>query len=194
MTKIFLGAALAVLAAIPTGASAQRLSAQPIAVVDTDRILRECTACVAANQQLQQQLQQVQQRAQQLRQPLETEGQSISTAIRALAGKQPDAALQARITSLQGRQNTANQELTGREQTLRSTQAHVQQQIGQRLTPIINTVMQSRGAAIVIDRGATLAIAPNVDITGDVLAQLNQQLPSVSVTPLPQQQQQPQGR
>jgi hypothetical protein len=37
--------------------------------------------------------------------------------------------------------------------------------------------------------------APALDITSDVLAQLNQQLPSVSVTPLPQgQQQQPQGR
>ena len=34
-----------------------------------------------------------------------------------------------------------------------------------------------------------------LDITNEVLAQLNQQLPSVSVTPLPQQQQQqPQGR
>ena len=51
------------------------------------------------------------------------------------------------------------------------------------------------GAAIVIDRSATLAMAGNVDITSDVLTQLNSQLPSVSVTPLPQQQQQaPQGR
>jgi hypothetical protein len=57
-------------------------------------------------------------------------------------------------------------------------------------------VMASRGAGIVVDRGATLAVSPTLDITNDVLAQLNQQLPSVSVTPLPQaqQQQQPQGR
>jgi Skp family chaperone for outer membrane proteins len=104
--------------------------------------------------------------------------------------------LTARIQALQTKQNTANQELTGREQTIRSTQQHVQQQIGTRLGPIINTVMTSRGAALVVDRSATLAVSPTLDITNDVLAQLNQQLPSVSVTPLPagQQQQQPQGR
>jgi hypothetical protein len=55
--------------------------------------------------------------------------------------------------------------------------------------------MTARGANLAVDRGATLAAAPALDITSEVLAQLNQQLPSVSVTPLPQaQQQQPQGR
>jgi Skp family chaperone for outer membrane proteins len=197
MNKFTFGAALAVLAAtIPAGATAQRLSAQPIAVVDSDRIFRECTACRAAQTQLQTQVQQAQQRAQQLTAPLQTEGQALQTSINALNGKQPDAALTARIQALQTKQNTANQELAGREQTIRSTQQHVQQQIGTRLGPIINTVMASRGAGIVVDRGATLAVSPTLDITNDVLAQLNQQLPSVSVTPLPQaqQQQQPQGR
>jgi Skp family chaperone for outer membrane proteins len=196
MNKLTFGAALAVIAAaMPAAASAQRLSAQPIAVVDSDRIFRECTACRAAQTQLQTQLQQAQQRAQQLTAPLQTEGQSIQTAVNALNGRQPDAALTARIQALQTKQNTANQELSGREQTLRSTQQHVQQQIGTRLGPIINTVMAARGAAIVVDRGATLAVSPALDITNDVLAQLNQQLPSVSITPLPQgQQPQPQGR
>jgi Skp family chaperone for outer membrane proteins len=196
MNQLTFGAALAVIAAaMPAAASAQRLSAQPIAVVDSDRIFRECTACRAAQTQLQTQLQQAQQRAQQLTAPLQTEGQSIQTAVNALNGRQPDAALTARIQALQTKQNTANQELSGREQTLRSTQQHVQQQIGTRLGPIINTVMAARGAAIVVDRGATLAVSPALDITNDVLAQLNQQLPSVSITPLPQgQQPQPQGR
>ena len=199
MNKLTLGAALAVLAvAMPATAPAQRLAAQPIAVVDTDRIFRECTACRAAQTQLQSQLQQAQQRAQQLTQPIQTDAQAIQTAVNALNGKQPDAALQARIQALQTRQNTANQELTTREQTLRSTQQHVNQQIGSRLGAIINTVMTSRGAALVVDKGATLASSPTLDITNDVLAQLNQQLPSVSVTPLPQgqqpQQQQNRGR
>ena len=115
-----------------------------------------------------------------------------------LPGKQPDAALQARITALQQRQNTANQELGRQEQTLRSTQQHVVQQINQRLGPIIQAQLAPTGASLIVDRGAALAVAPSVDITNTVLAALNQQLPSVSVTPLPQQaqpaQQQPQGR
>ena len=196
MTKLVFGSALAALAlAIPAAAPAQRLPEAVVAVVDTGRIFEECTACRAAQSQLQTQLQQVQQRAEQLRQPLQTEGQSLQTAINALNGKQPDAGLQQRIQSLQTRQTQANQELAGREQALRSTQAHVAQQINTRLQPIINQVMQSRGATIVVDRGATLAVSPSIDVTNDVLAQLNQQLPSVSVTPLPQQQQQqPTGR
>jgi len=125
-----------------------------------------------------------------LQQQLQTQGAPIQQAVTALSGRQPDAALQGRITAFQTAQNNAQQELARGEQNLRSIQAHVQQQIGTRLQPIINTVMTSRGANIAVDRGATLAAAPALDITNDVLAQLNQQLPSVSVTPLPQQPQQ----
>lgn len=188
MKKLILATAVAVLA-IPSAASAQRLGQAVIAVVDTQRIFTECNACRAAQTQLQQQLQQAQQRAQQLRQPLQTEGTAIQTAIRALNGRQPDAALQQRIRNLQTQENTANQELATRERTLQSTQTHVSQQIGTRLGPIINTVMASRGATVVLDKQATLANAPAIEVTNEVLAQLNQQLPSVSVTPLPQAQQ-----
>tara|TARA_R110000737_G_scaffold114501_1_gene147462 strand:- start:174 stop:773 length:600 start_codon:yes stop_codon:yes gene_type:complete len=199
MNKLVFGAALTALAtAIPTAAPAQRLGAAVVAIVDTEQVMTQCTACVAARTQLQQQIQQVQARAQQLSQPLETEAQSIQQAIAALNGAQPDAALQQRLEALQAKQNAANQELAGRQRTLQSTQAHVQQQIAARLGPVLNQVMQSRGANVVIDKNNTLAASPSLDVTNDVLAQLNQQLPSVSVTPLPQQQQTqqqpPQGR
>ena len=43
--------------------------------------------------------------------------------------------------------------------------------------------------------GGVIAADNAADITGEVLAALNQQLPAVSVTPMPQQQQsKPQGR
>ena len=175
----------------PAAAMAQaKVPAAVIAVVDTDRILRECTACKAAQAQLQT-------RQQQLATPLQTEAQGIQTAVNALQGKQPDAALQARIQALQAKQNSANQELGKQEQTLRSTQANVVQQINQKLGPIVQAQLASRGATMIVDREGVLAVSPAVDITNDVLAQLNQQLPSVSVTPLPQQQPaqpQPQGR
>lgn len=196
MTKFLFGAAMAALAlAAPAAAPAQRIGPAVVAVVDTDRISRECTACRAAAAQLQSQVQALRTRQQTLQQQLQAQGQPIETAVRALAGRQPDAALQQRITAFQTQQNNANQELQRSETNLRSTQAHVQQQIGTRLQPIINTVMNSRGANLAIDRSAALAAAPALDITNEVLAQLNQQLPSVSVTPLPQQQQQqPTGR
>lgn len=200
MNKLVFGSALAVLAAaIPAAAPAQKLNSAVIAIVDTDRIMQSCTACVAARTQLQAQVTQVQQRAQQLGAPLDTEQKSLQTAISALGGKQPDAALTSRIQALQTKQTQAQQELAGRQRTLQSTQAHVNQQIGQRLGPILNSVMASRGASVVLDKNNTLAASASIDVTADVLAQLNQQLPSVSVTPLPQQQTQqqqpqPQGR
>jgi Skp family chaperone for outer membrane proteins len=191
MTKLLFGSALAALTlAIPAAATAQRLGPAVVAVVDTDRISRECTACRAAATQLQSQGNTLRTRAQALQQQLQTQGTPIQQAVTALNGRQPDAALQGRITAYQTAQNNAQQELARGEQNLRSTQAHVQQQIGTRLQPIINTVMTARGANIAVDRGATLAAAPALDITNEVLAQLNQQLPSVSVTPLPQQPQQ----
>jgi Skp family chaperone for outer membrane proteins len=198
MNKLLLGAALALTTGlIPAAASAQRIGPAVVAVVDTDRISRECTACQGAANQLRTQENTLRTRAQTLQQQLSTEGQPIQTAVNALNGRQPDAALQQRITAFTTRERNAQQELATAQRNLQLTQAHVQQQIGARLGPIINTVAQARGANMAVDRGATLFAAPALDITTEVLTQLNQQLPSVSVTPLPQaqqQQQQPQGR
>jgi len=197
MNKLALGAALAALTAtaLPVAAQAQRIGPAVVAVVDTDRISRECTACRAATTQLQTQENALRTRAQALQTQLRTTGQPIQTAVQALNGRQPDAALQQRITAFQTQERTAQQELATSQRNLQSTQAHVNQQIGARLGPIITNVAQARGANVAVDRNATLFAAPALDITNEVLTQLNQQLPSVSVTPLPQQQQQqPTGR
>jgi len=194
MNRFAFGSALAVLAlAMPATAFAQRTPGAQIVVVDTDRVYRECTACRAAQTQLQGQITALQQRTQQLGQPLETEIKSLQQAAQAAraqtgaARTAAESALQQRATALQGRQASASQELQGREQTLRSTQSHVVQQINVQLNPIINQVMTQRGANIALDTNATLARAAALDVTNDVLTALNQRLPSVSVTPLPQQ-------
>jgi outer membrane protein len=170
--------------------------AQAILVVDTDRILAECTACRSATTTLQQQEQQLKQRAQTLESQLKPEETSLQTAVKALAGKQPDAALKQRITAFEGRARQAQTELSNREQQLQSTVMHVRQQVGSRAVQITEQVRARRQASIVLSKGSVIASNSAIDITGEVLAALNQQLPSVSVTPLPQQQQQarPQGR
>ena len=196
MTKHF-AAALIAASALTAPAMAQRVPAAAVAVVDTDRIGAECTACRAASQQIQQREQQLRTRAQTLATQLQTEGKPIQDAIDALKGKQPDAALQQRVTAFQTKQRTAQQELQNSERTLQSTQMHVNQQIGARLRTIIAAVAAQRGANVAVSKDATLFAAATVDVTDTVLAQLNQQLPAVSVTPLPQQatqQQNPQGR
>ena len=185
MKKIAI-AALLVSVGLPSAASAQ---AAPVLVVDTDTIMSTCTACRAAQTQLRTRTTTLQTRAQTLQQQLQTEGQPIQTAVDALNGKEPDAALRQRITAFQTKDRAAQQELATGQQTLQSTAAHVQQQIGARLVQIVEQVRARRNAAIAISKNSTLANSTAVDVTSEVLTALNTALPAVSVTPLPQQAQ-----
>ncbi|HUE78562.1 MAG TPA: OmpH family outer membrane protein [Sphingomicrobium sp.] len=185
------------LATVPSAALAQRVPAASIVVVETDRIYRECTACRTAQTQLQTRVTALQTRQQTLTNELRPEGQAIQAAIQALNGKEPDAALRTRAQAFQTRQEQANQELSRGQQNIQSIQANVVQQINARMNPVISQVMTARGANLAVDVGSTLAHAPVINVTAEVLAGLNRALPSVSLTPLPtqpQQQQQPQGR
>jgi Skp family chaperone for outer membrane proteins len=191
---MFSAVAAAVVA--PTAVQAQKAPAAVIVVVDNDRIYRECNACKTAQTQLQAQAQAFQSRQQTLAGQLRPEGQAIQTAIQALNGKDPDAALKKRVQDFQAKEQQANDELSRSQQNLQSIQANVVRQIEERLRPVINQVMTQRGANLAVDVDSTLAHSQGTDATDAVLAGLNAALPSVSLTPLPQQQQQqqPQGR
>lgn len=205
MNKIALATALAVLPlAIPTAASAQKVGNAAIVLVDTDRIFRECTACVSAQAQLQAQVTSAQQRAQALGQPIQSEAQSLQQAAEAArnqtgaARTATETSLRQRAQALETKQNSANQELQRLEQTIQSTRVNVGRQLNERLNPIINQVMTAHSANLALDTGSTLAHAQSLDVTNEVLAALNAALPAVSVTPLPQApataQPQPTGR
>ena len=191
-----IAAALIAATAIAAPAMAQRAPAAVVVIVDTERVYRDCNACRTAQTQLQSQLTTLRTRQQTLEGQLRPEGQSIQTAINALAGKPADAALQNRVKAFEQRQDAANQELAKGQQNIQSIQANVVRQINEKLRPVINSVMTQKGANIAVDLGSTLAHGTGTDITNEVLAALNTALPSVSLTPLPQQPQQqtPQGR
>ena len=93
--------------AVPATVSAQRVPAASIAIVDSGKIYSECTACVAARTQLQSQATALQTRQKTLTDQLRPEGQQLETAVAALSGKQPDAALQARIKAFQDKERAA---------------------------------------------------------------------------------------
>jgi Skp family chaperone for outer membrane proteins len=189
MKNAFFAAALSATMLLPAAASAQNAS---IIIVDTDSIMSTCTACVAAQSQLRTRQTTLQNRAQTLQNQLQTEGRPIQTAVEALNGKQPDAALQQRITAFQTKERAAQEELANGQNTLQSTAAHVQQQIGARLVQVVEQIRARRNAAVALTKQGTLANSSAVEVTTEVLAALNSALPSVSVTPLPQQQQQQQ--
>ncbi|MDQ3483168.1 MAG: OmpH family outer membrane protein [Pseudomonadota bacterium] len=195
MRKILILSAVSAAIAVPSAAQAQRAPAAVVVVVDSDRIYRDCNACRTAQAQLRTQATALQTRQQTLANQLRPEGQAIQTAIQALNGREPDAALRQRAQTFQQRQEQANQELGRTQQNLQSIQANVVRQIEERLSPVINQVMTQRGANLAVDVNATLAHAQGLNVTDAVIAALNAVLPSLSVTPGPQQpQQQPQGR
>ena len=195
MRKIAILAAASAAAILPTGASAQALPGAVVAVVDLQRVSSECTACKAASTALQGQVTALRNREQTLGAPLETELKSIQTAVDALKGKDPDAALQARIRAFQAKQQQGAQELSKQQAQIERNQAYVSQQITTKLGPIYQQVLQRHGANVLLEQGATLAAAATLDVTNDVLAALNTALPTVSTTaPAAAPSAQPQGR
>jgi len=195
MKNLIFAVALAGSVAIPTAASAQALPAAVVAIVDQEKVTSQCTACKTAIAALQGQVNSLRAREQALATPLQTEGKAIQAAIDALKGKDPDAALQARIKAFQTKQQQGSQELNERQQQLQRNQAYIGQQINAKLGPIYQQVMQKRRANVMVELGSTLASASAIDVTNDVLAALNTALPSVATTaPAAPAQQQPQGR
>jgi Skp family chaperone for outer membrane proteins len=176
----------------PFAAQAQAIPAAVIAVVDLEKVTADCNACKTASATLRSQITAYQNREKALATPLETEGKALQAAAAALNGKEPDAALQARVKAFQAKQQSGAQELQRQQQQIQRNQAYIQQQIAQKLGPIYQQVMQRRGATIMLEQGSTLASAASVDVTNDVVAALNAALPSIATTAPAQQT--PQGR
>lgn len=181
--RIVIAGLLAALSAAP--AASQQLPAPVIAIVDMQRVARDCTACRAGAAQLDAQERQLRDRARQLEASLETERRAVDQAMRA-AGSNPDAALRSRAAALQAQRNAANQQLGGQRAALRRNQAFVREQVSARLRPIIDRVMRERGANIAVSKGATFAVSPALEITDAVLAEINREMTSVNaVAPAP---------
>jgi outer membrane protein len=192
MKTLLVSAAFAAALLAPAAARAQAVPAAVVAVVDLDRVTSECNACKTASAALKSQVSSFESRRTSLASSLQTEQKSIQTAIDALKGKDPDAALQARIKAFQAKAQSSEQDLAGQQTQIQRNQAYIQKQIQDKLNPIYQQVMTRRGANILMEVGATLATSTNVDVTNDVLAGLNASLPTISTTAPASQQ--PQGR
>ncbi|GAA4719015.1 OmpH family outer membrane protein [Sphingomonas lutea] len=182
MRKILLSAAVAAAALAPAAASAQTIPAAVIAVVNLERVTAECNACKTASAALRSQVTALENRQRALGTPLEAEAKAIQAAVDALKGAQPDAALQARVRAFQQKQQQGSQEIQRQQQQIQRNQAYIQQQVGQKLGPIYQQVMQRRGANLMVETGTTLAAGTSLDVTNDVLAALNTALPTIATT------------
>jgi Skp family chaperone for outer membrane proteins len=180
MKTLLVTAAFAAALLTPSVAVAQQVPAAVVAVVDLDKVTADCNACKTANAALQSQAAAIKARQQALTTPLETEAKSLQAAVDALKGKEPDAALKTRAEAFNTKRQQAAEEMSRREQEFQRNQEYVRQQIGAKIRPIYQQVMQKRGANILVEVGATLATSTSVDVTNDVLTALNAALPSIA--------------
>ncbi|HUP68156.1 MAG TPA: OmpH family outer membrane protein [Sphingomicrobium sp.] len=195
MNKKIALAACAASLLVPTAANAQAVPAAVIAVVDLDKVTSDCNSCKTASASLRGKATALQNQAKSLAAPLETEGKAIQAAIDALKGAEPDAALKTRAQAFDNKRQSAAATYQRGQEQLQRDQAYIQKQIGDKLGPIYQQVMQKRGANVLLEVGSTLATSNSVDVTADVTAGLNAVLPSIATTaPAAPAQQKPQGR
>ena len=182
MKRMLITASLAAAAIMPSAAHAQAIPGAVVAVVDLEKVTAECNACKTAAASLRSQVTSLQSRQQTLAGPLQAEGKSIQDAIDALNGKQPDAALKARAQTWETKRQQAAQEVARSEQQIQANNQYVQKQISEKLGPIYSSVMQRRGANMMVEIGQTLASGASLDVTNDVLTALNAALPAIQTT------------
>lgn len=193
MKYLLISGAVAASMLAPSVALAQQPPAPIILVVDSNRAANECNACRTAAASLRSQATAFDTRRTTLNNQLGPERQSIQTAVNALQGKAPDAALQTRIKAFETKAQAAQQELETTQARLQSINVNILRQIKEKLDPAVKAVMAQRGANLMIEEDNTLAHAAGLDVTPQVVAQLNSLLTTISVAPMPQQAQ-PQGR
>jgi hypothetical protein len=165
----------------PTALDAQQLhppivaAPRVVAVIDIDRIVRACTQCRVASAALQTRAQVLQARANQLASVLATEARALQPLIAAIPrGGQPEPALRVRIQTFERARVSAEREIAQRREQLQRDVEFVRVQIRGRMEPAMRTVMRRHGATDFVERGTARDRRRRIDITGEVLAILDQ--------------------
>lgn len=134
--------------------------------------------------------QQIQALAERAKTDLSAEAKQLQSEAQAIS-KLPEAERAARAAAFAPRQNAFRQRAQEREAQVRAAFAKAQAEISKALEPILRQVTVAHGANLVLDRRATAGLAdPSLDITEEVVKQLNAKMSSYTVTlPTPQEMQ-----
>lgn len=141
-----------------------------------------------------------------VRQQIATEAQALAPEEQAIAQEQQRLEAATRNqTAEQRRNNPQVQAFAQRVQAfqqrgqalqgdLECTQLIAMREFERQVTPVVRSVMEARGAGVVLDASSVQLAQPQFDITNDVLTQANQSVTTIAVTRRPlaecQQQQQ----
>jgi len=108
---------------------------------------------------------------------LRSEGQALQQQLAILA----PAVKAAKIKAFEAKQAALQADVQKQQGLIQGGVLKARQQVEQALGPILQALMQERGANLLLDRNAVVLGTVNVDITKDAIARLNQKLPTVKV-------------
>lgn len=184
MKKTFLTVVL--LAACTLPALAANPPPQPqvqikILLIDRQAILRLSKAGQDVARQIQNYTNQARNDITGQQKALQAEAQKIQQDVAILAAD----AKAKKIAEFDAKQNAVQAGAQKKEQMIQGGFLKAQQTIAQALEPILQTLMQQRGANIILDKQAVVYASPQAvaafDITMPAIEQLNQKLPTVKV-------------
>lgn len=189
MKTIMKAAALALApmtAIVLASAPAAAQSKTGIAVVDVQRAVATSSAYSTARTQIQTtykaQLDSFNTRKNALDADLKAKGTALEAAMKA-AGNKPTPAIEAQYAAYQKAGQAGQAELQRLGQPIALANAYVEEQISLKLSDALKSAMTKAKVDLVITPDAAVSYQPSVDITQQVVAELNALVPSVSITP-----------
>src|ERR1700761_6842489 len=105
---------------------------------------------------------------------LRSEGQALQQQLAILA----PAVKAAKIKAFEAKQAALQADVQKQQGLIQGGVLKARQQVEQALGPILQGLMQERGANLLLDRNAVVLGTVNVDITKDAITRLNQKLPN----------------
>ena len=170
------------LASVPAAAQ----SKTGIAVVDLQRAVATSSAYSTARSQIQTtykaQIDSFTARKNAIDADLKAKGTALEAAMKA-AGNKPTPAIQAQYEAYQKAGQNGQAELQRLGQPIALANAYVEEQISAKLSDALKAAMTQAKVDLILAPDATVSYQPTVDITQQVVAQLNALVPSVGITP-----------
>jgi Skp family chaperone for outer membrane proteins len=185
MRKTLLAATLLALSAAPALAAGapppQQAQTPKILVIDRSAIMQFSKVGQDVSRQIQAFANQAKNDMAAQSKALQAEGQALQQQVAILSGD----AKQKKIDAFQAKEQGLQQAAQRKEAAIQYTALKAQQTVSQTLGPIVQTIMQQRGANMLLDKTAVVALNANAaqfDITQQAIDGLNQKMPSLKVT------------
>lgn len=157
-----------------------------IAVVDLQRAVATSSAYTTARSQIQTtykaQIDNFTARKNAIDADLKAKGAALDTALKAAGGK-PTPAIQTQYETAQKAQASGQAELQRLGQPIALANAYVEEQISAKLSDALKSAMNKAKVDLILAPDATVSYQPTVDITQQVVTELNALVPSVGITP-----------